>query len=349
MNEACELKPQVAHRLRYVEWLVDAKEFTKANDQLALARAEAESVEDRARVFAAAMKTYQAAGELPARIAEATSAAEAAPSDGEKWRQLAVLHEANQAPSDALKAIEKAIQADANNIETLDVAARMAQDAGRLPEAINYRKRLVEIDRRFRTAHLQRLSTLYVSSGQNELAISTGKEMLAGAGGAVEAFKFYADMCGQLGMRDERLDTLRRCLRLNPRSQEALGWLADQLSADFKTDQAIELVWKILDGAEQIEKRREAVVKLTELYLRNNRLDQLISRLEFRGRELNDRRTTADLVATAYQQAGDLGLARETLETLLREGGRDTVLIERMVALCEQAGDSIARSNSNAN
>ncbi len=142
------------------------------------------------------------------------------------------------------------------------------------------------------------------------------------------------------GATDERLDTLRRCLRLNPRSIEANELLANQLADDFKTDQAIELVWKQLDLAEDIEKRRAVVAKLTDLYLRSNRLDQLISRLEFRGREANDRRTAIDLTATAYQQAGDLGLAREALEGLLRESGRDTLLMERLVALVQQAGET---------
>ena len=339
MAEACQLKPKVMHRLRYAEWLADAKEFDKANEQLDLARHEADNVEDRARTFAAAVKTYKAAGKLDEQIKVASAALQTKPDDGQLWRQLAMLHEANDNAAEALKAIEKAVEAEPNVIETLDLAARMTEASGRTAEAIDLRKRLVDIDRRFRSAHLQRLATLYGSAGKPELAIATGKELLASAGGAIDAFRFYADLCGQLGRTDERLDTLRRCLRLNPRSVEAIEMLSGQLAEDFKTDQAIELVWKQLDLAEDIEKRRVAVAKLTDLYLRSNRLDQLINRLEFRGREANDRRTSIDLIATAYQQAGDLGLARDALESLLNESGRDTLLMERMVSLAEQAGE----------
>ncbi|MCC6509847.1 MAG: tetratricopeptide repeat protein, partial [Pirellulaceae bacterium] len=339
LEAACELKPKVTERLRFVEWLSEVRQFDKANAQLTLARQEAENVEDRERVFATSVKIYQEAGTLEDKIKELAAATEAAPADSEKWRQLAVLYGANRQLQEAMTAIERAVKAAPKSIETLDVAARMAEEAGRLPEAIDMRRQLVDIDRRFRSAHLQRLATLYVSTGQNDQALATGKEMLAGAGGAIETFKFYADLCGQLGREDERLDTLRRCVRLNPRSTEALELLANQLSDEFKTDQAIELTWKILDAAKEIEERRQTVTKLTDLYLRNNRLDQLISRLEFRGRESGDRRTAIDLVATAYQQAGDLGLARETLEGLLRESGRDTLLMERLVGLAELAGE----------
>ena len=150
--------------------------------------------------------------------------------------------------------------------------------------------------------------------GQADEAIAAGKQLLAGSGGALESFKFYADLCGQVGRIDERLDTLRRCLRVNPRSKDAQEMLASRLAEDFKTEQAIELYWNMLDSADAIEGRREVVNKLADLYLRSNRLDQLVSRLEIRGRESGDRRATIDLVATAHEQAGDLGLAREALE-----------------------------------
>ncbi len=339
MAEACTMKPKINHRLRYVEWLIEASQFDKANAQLELAQAEADSVEDRALTFATALKTYKAAGQLAERIEQATAAVKAAPQDGQQLRQLAMLYEASNNAGEALRAINQAVAAQPNSIETLDAAARLTENSGDIARAIELRKRLVDSDRRFRSAHLQRLAALYVQVDQTDLALATGKELLASAGGALDAFRFYADLCGQLGRSDERLDTLRRCLRLNPRSVEAHAMLVNQLAEDFKTDQAIELAWRQFDLTEDLENRRGLVSQLADLYLRGNRLDQLISRLESRGRETNDRRTAIDLMATAYQQAGDLGLARDTLEGLLRESGRDTLLMERLVSLLQQAGD----------
>ncbi len=260
--------------------------------------------------------------------------------DGEAWRRLAILCEAANQTRESLLAIEEALKHSGDSIETLDVAARMYESAGRLQESIEKRKLLADTDRRFRSGHLQRLASLYLRVGKSDEAIATGKLLLAGGGGSLESFKFYADLCGQIGRTEERLDTFRRCLRVNPRSSEAQQLLASQLAEDFKTDQAIELYWKMLDSTSELEDRRGVVKSLTDLYLRSNRLDQLISRLEIRGRESGDRRATIDLIATAYEQAGDLGLARDALEGLLREQGRDTLLLDRLVVLAEQAGEA---------
>ncbi len=340
LGQACEMDPTITERLRYAEWLRDAESFDEALQQLELAGEQTDTMDDRDRVFASQVQTYQAAGQLADRIEEAQKKADQAKTDGELWRRLAILYDANSQTRESLEAIENAVKHSPDSIETLDVAARMYESAGRFQDAVEKRRQLADTDRRFRSGHLQRLASLYMRMGQADEAIATGKLLLTGGGGSIESFKFYADLCGQLGRTDERLDTLRRCLRINPRSSEAQQLLASQLAEDFKTDQAIELYWKMLDSGAELEGRRSVVRSLTDLYLRANRLDQLISRLEIRGRESGDRRATIDLVATAYEQAGDLGLAREALEGLLREQGRDTLLLERLVALAEKAGEA---------
>lgn len=340
LAEACEMNPTITERIRYAEWLRDEKAFEKALEQLRLADDQTDTVDDREKIFAEEVKTYQAAGELENQIAEARKKAEAEKSNGELWRRLAILCDANNQSRESLKAIENALKHSGDSIETLDVASRMYEKAGRLQEAIKKRQLLANTDRRFRSGHLQRLASLYMRTGQAENAIATGKLLLAGGGGSIESFKFYADLCGQLGRIDERLDTYRRCVRINPRNSDAQELLASQLAEDFKTDQAIELYWNMLDSSTELEDRRRVVQSLTDLYLRSNRLDQLISRLEIRGRESGDRRGTIDLIATAYEQAGDLGLAREALEGLLREQGRDTLLLDRLIALAEKSGEA---------
>ncbi len=339
MATACEMSPTLTERLRYAEWLSDSGEYDDALQQLELADEQTDTVDDRDKVFTAEVRTYQASGRLEDRIADAREQAETAKTDGELWRRLAILYDAGNQSRESMQAIEKALEHSPDSIETLDVAARMFENAGQLQTAIEKRQQLADKDQRFRSGHLQRLATLYLRVGQEEKAIETGKLLLAGGSGSLESFKFYADLCGQLGRTDERLDTYRRCVRLNPRSTDAQEMLASQLASDFKTDQAIELYWNMFDAANELDARRGVVRSLTDLYLRSNRLDQLISRLEIRGRESGDRRGTVDLVATAYEQAGDLGLAREELESLLREQGRDTLLLERLVLLAEKSGE----------
>ncbi|WP_182867710.1 DUF1583 domain-containing protein [Rhodopirellula sp. JC639] len=339
MAEACELDPTIEERLRYAEWLRDADQFEAALNQIGLASTVTDNMDDRERVFAAEVKTYQASGKLDQRIEKARQEAVDDASDAEAFRRLAILYNAAGKVPEALDAIETSLEQAPGSIDALEIAARMYEDSGRLPLAIEKRRRLAETDSRFRNGHLQKLSSLHLRVGETDQAVAVGKELLAASAGSIEAYRFYADLCGSIGRVDQRLDTLRRCARLNPRSNEAQRMLAGQLAEDFKTDQAIELYWKMLDSADDLDGRREIVTTLTDLYLRTNRLDQLIARLEIRGRESGDRRSTVDLIATAHQQAGDLGLARQALEGLLSEDGRDTMLLERLVSLAEQSGE----------
>ncbi|MEL6104930.1 MAG: DUF1583 domain-containing protein [Planctomycetota bacterium] len=339
MAEACEMDPTIEERLRYAKWLRDAEEFDDSLKQIQLAAEVTESLDERERVFAAEVETYQTSGRLDERIEVAKTKIQSNDSDDELWRRLAILYKAKGQTREAMESIEKALVAAPKSIEALVVAAQMYEDTGRLQPAIEKRAQLAESDQRFKAGHLQKLSSLYLRIGKTDEAIAVGKQLLAASNGTVDAYRFYANLCGQIGRTDERLDTLRRCARANPRNDEAQRLLATQLAEDFKTEQAIELYWKMFDGAREIDDRRRVVTQLADLYLRTNRLDQLIARLEIRGREAGDRRSTIDLVSTAHEQVGDLGLARQALESLLREGGRDTMLIERLVSLAEQTGE----------
>ncbi|MCC9602923.1 DUF1583 domain-containing protein [Stieleria sp. JC731] len=339
MSEACQLDPTIDERLQFAQWLREDEQFDESIEQIQSASKLAESLDDAERVFAEEVKTYQAAGKLEERIAELVAVVDADNDDSTAWRRLAVLYNASQQPREATEAIEKAIELTPDSVESLVIAAQMYEDSARLREAIQKRRLLADTDSRFRSGHLQKLSSLYLQIGEQDKAMSIGDELLASSGGSVESFRFYADLCARLGKIDLRLDSLRRCVRMNPRSIEAQRMLATQLAEDFKTDQAIELYWQMLDESDDLDVQRGIVEQLADLYLRSNRLDQLITRLEIRGRESGDRRSTTDLTASAYAQVGDVGLAIQTLEGLLQESGRDTMLLERLVTLSQQAGE----------
>lgn len=345
MRQACQMQPTLEQRLRFAVMLREAESYDEALEQLELAAATAETVEERDQVFAASIEAYRAAGQLDDRIADAQQEADKYPPGeagleaSEAWRRLAILLDAARRISDSLDAIDRAVAAAPESAETLGTAAQMLESAGRIGEAIERRRQLATIDTRFRSGHLQRLATLHMRLGQIEEALEVGRQFVSGSGGSIDSFRFYADLCGQAGREDEQIDTLRRCLRANPRSDEAMRLLAAQLGMSFKTDQAIQLHWQRMDLVEDLDDRRQIVRDLTDLYLRGGQLEQLTDRLEMRGRESGARRETVDLLATMQEAAGDYGLARETLESLLREEGRDTLLIERLVKLTEEAGE----------
>ena len=146
----------------------------------------------------------------------------------------------------------------------------------------------------------------------------------------------------QLGRTKEGLDALRRSVRVNPTNIAALTTLAGALSDQFRSDEAIELFWRAFDKANSLDEQLSVIAKLGELYLRANRFDQLVTRLQRLGRENNKVRDMAICLAAAYQSAGDLGSARSELERLLTEDTRDTKLLEQLSALAETEGDFTA-------
>ncbi|MEM0925997.1 MAG: tetratricopeptide repeat protein, partial [Planctomycetota bacterium] len=337
MEAVMQLDPTVDERLVFAKWLSEAESHEQALEQIRLAEGSAASIDQSERVFAAAVHVYKAAGELTSQIASLQSAA-AASNQESLWRRLAVLCQANEQHERAFKAIEKALEQSPDSIVSMKVAARLADDAGLVQEAIRYRLMLSETDQRFRRSHLQRLSELYSQSGDVDAALRVGKEMLAVSSGAIDAFQFYADLCGRAGRRDEQLETLHRCLRLNPNSVDAQRSLAEHLANEFQTERAIELYWQMFDQAIDIDSKRAVTEELADLHLRSNQLGRLMTRLD-QLRGLDNQRVQIDLVATVFERVGDLGRAVEKLESLLRDDGRDTLLLERIVELCKRTGD----------
>ena len=83
------------------------------------------------------------------------------------------------------------------------------------------------------------------------------------------------------------------------------------------------------------ERRR----RLTDLYLRTNHFDRLVSRLESLARDLDNQRDITICLANAYSSAGDLGTARITLEGLVGDDSRDVQLLTQLVRLAELKED----------
>ena len=146
-------------------------------------------------------------------------------------------------------------------------------------------------------------------------------------------------MCFRLGRVEEGLDTLRRAVRINPGEPKLLLTLAAALAEQIRTDEAIELYWQAFEKSEALDDKINVVMKLTDLYLQTNHLDRLLERLERDRREADRRREMTICLAQAYHSAGDYGMARQELESLLSEDTRDTALIQQLSKLAEAEQD----------
>ena len=332
--KACEMKPTFGHRARYAELLREAKQYDQALAQLDLAEPLAEDPELRELVIEERIKNYQASGTLAQRIEQAENDVAGSQSgDGKAWRLLALLRDADRKFQLACDAIDNATELDPGSPFIWETAATIQERSGRFGDAIQSYRKLATLDRRFLSNYLTQIASLEMRLGNTDAALKTGEELIASAPGNSEHYRFFADLCFRVAQSDRGFDVLRRNVRSNPNDQDALLYLARMLADDFQTDEAIELYWRGFELAKDIDAKAAVIAPLAELYLRTNRFDSLVDRLEMTGREQNKPRDGLLWAAAAHQAAGDLGMAKQMLEQLAREDSRDTKLLEQLVSL----------------
>ncbi len=170
-----------------------------------------------------------------------------------------------------------------------------------------------------RADYLSAIARLEARLGRKDEALKAGRELLAAAPGNVEHHQEFAELCFSLGENDEGLESLRRASRANPSDPKATNTLADALARQFRTEEAIELYWRSFDRTKELEGRLQVVSRLAEQYLQRNQFDRLVARLERELHEPDGKRELTICLAQAHQAAGDLGTARQHLETLLTQ------------------------------
>ncbi len=340
MAKACDLKPTFGHRARYAELLRENNKYDEALNQLDLAEPLAEDPELREIVLDERIKIYQASGTLAERIEQTEMDVQGTlAQDPQAWRLLALLRDADRKLQLACEAIDKATDLDAGNPLMWETAATLQERSGRFGDAISSYRKLATIDRRYLSNYLTQIASLEMRLGNTAGALKAGEELIASAPGNSEHHRFFADLCFRVGQPDRGFEVLRRNIRSNPNDSDALLHMAKLLADEFKTDEAIEMYWRAFDLANDIVAKSAVITPLTELYLRTNRFQTLVDRLELTGREQNKPRDGLLWTAAAHQAAGDLGMARQLLEQLAREDSRDTKLLEQLVSLSRSEYD----------
>ncbi|TWU06369.1 DUF1583 domain-containing protein [Stieleria varia] len=336
--QAIEQDPTFSHRLRYTELLTRAEKYDEALSQLDASEAAAETPEEREQLLRSRIGVYASSGTLEERTAEALKTAETS-GTAQDYRRLALMLDASAKTDEAVAAIESAMKAEPADIAAMEVAAELYRKSSRSADAITVYRRLAEVDSRFLPNYLKRIASLHMELGQVELALAAAEELIQAGPGNPESYRFYAEQCFRVGRDDEGIEKLRRALRAAPRDRDARRALASALDDRFRTDEAIELYWTLLEDNDDLSEQRGLIKSLASLYGRKGDFDRLISRLELRGRESSDMRTATLLISEAHRSMDDLGAARMTLEPLLAENPRDAELIAQLVELSEAADD----------
>jgi tetratricopeptide (TPR) repeat protein len=301
------------------------------------------SPEEIEQILTARIKVYQATETLAEHIDKLhTELMAGTNATADRWLRLARYFEANRQTDKATEAIARAREKDPKSVPVLTAAARIYEAAGDMLAAADANRKLAVLDRRFRTEYLTAVAKLEQRLGRREQALQAGRDLLAASPGNPDVYKFFADLCFQLGDADEGLEALRRSVRANPSDPAGLITLANALGERVRQGEAIELLWRAFEKTNDLDGKIGVVERLTQLYLESNQFDRLIERLERERREAEKVREMTMCIAQAYATAGDLGTARGQLERLLLENSRDVHLLGQLVNLCEQEGDLAA-------
>ena len=338
MERAMEKDPTFAQRLRYANLLSRSEDFERSIDALDKAAPAAETPDEREQLLRARIDVYAASGELDQRIKDTKAAAKAS-SNASDYRKLALMLDAAARVDDASRAIAQARELEPTNTDVLAVAGELYRKTSRNADAIAVYRALTKHDPRFLPNYLKRIASLQMNLGQVDQAMATIEELIAAQPGNPEPYRIYAQQCFQVGRDDQGIEKLRRALRAAPRDTDSQRALASALAERFRTDEAIALYWNLVDSNDDLGEQLSLVATLAELYSRKGNLDQLLNRLELRGRESTDMRTATLLISEAHRAMGDIGTAREVLLPLLAENPRDTELLENLVKLARAGED----------
>ena len=346
LTEAVKLAPDDFDlRLKLADLLVALDRPLDALAELAVASKLADAPEQAEAVLAREIHAYQAAKTLTQQIATLKGELEAGKdATGDRWTRLSRYYEADGKSNEAILSASKATASDPRSLVAWTTLGRLQEGSGNFAAAVEANRKLAALDRRNRADYLSATARLEARLGRTQEALKAGRELLAAAPGNVERHQEFAELCFNLGEVDEGLDALRRASRANPSDPKASNTLADALARQFRTEEAIELYWRVFDRSKDLDARLAVVSRLADQYLQRNQFDRLIARLERELREPERKRELAICLAQAYQGAGDLGTARQQLESLLSANPRDSALLTQLSNLAEAEGDVSAAS-----
>ena len=136
--------------------------------------------------------------------------------------RLFLLLEADRKYQLACDAAQKATLLEPGNAALWETAAALQERSGQFGAAIESYRKLATIDRRYLSNYLTQIASLEMRLGNTDAALKTGEQLIASAPGNSEHYRFFADLCFQVGEEERGLDVLRRNMRSNPGDSDAL-------------------------------------------------------------------------------------------------------------------------------
>ncbi|MFO0943003.1 MAG: tetratricopeptide repeat protein [Pirellulales bacterium] len=247
--------------------------------------------------------------------------------------------EANRQWGLAMDEAKKATSVEPAFVQGWELAARVAEVLGDKKNAIETLRKLAALDRRSRNNYWIKVSELELKTGNSTGALEAAQSVIESAPSMVSSYEFYAQMCVKIGKLDEAVTALRKAMRIDPKDVGLLFTLGKILSDAERTQEAIDVYFRVLEKSDELDDMLDVVNRLTPLFTKSGGVEELTSRLDAERKLPGMNRSRTICLAQVWASTNQLPKARQALESLLQSETRDTVLLNQLAKLCRQSND----------
>ncbi|MCA9038582.1 MAG: hypothetical protein KDA91_25830, partial [Planctomycetaceae bacterium] len=321
------------------DFLVDAGQWEDALSALRTASKASKSTETRRLVFQKQVNVLRAMGGLEDSIRMLSRTLTDQPPqttsrDGffEGWWQLALLYEANQQLPEAADAIIQAVRISENaardsdsrpSISLLTTAMTICESALQFEDAISFAEQLVRSDSENAFDHLSHLIELHERafragySQHKQRIVKASDRLMEVFPDRPETWLRVSEVQLHNNWVADGIQTLMKAAVRFPEDQSIQMAYGYALSQHGQISEAITHWWGLFDKATSYPQRAAIVELLAPLYGRLERCEALISEIHDRTVSAAGSREAELLAVTAWRAAGNVSMARQTLQSLL--------------------------------
>ncbi len=207
-------------------------------------------------------------------------------------------------------------------------------------ERIAALEQLAMADPKTATDTLRKIARIQAETGRSEKALESLATLIAQTPTDGSLVTEYADLAASTGRATAAMDALQRGIRVVTNPQPLRYNLSEMLVAEGRMGEAETVLREAFESATTDATRMEAFRRQAQLARQSGRIDDLIADLREKQRREREGGTYALYLAEVFVLLGDQEAARMELERRLTRDPRNTALISRMIALCDESGNS---------